>query len=511
MLKVAFCLRFLLFFAALPLSAELLYRLDFNDPEVKKAIARCPFAEVSADFENTQVLTVRVPPDRKDEPPERTAVWIPLDPKRIGAAGSVIEVGGDVKFTGVSRPKFYYNGVKFMMAYRRDGRMYHPAFLPGDVSRSVTSGTRDWFHTSRTTPLAENAAGVRLVLGLQDSSGEASFRNIAVYRAGKAPVSTLKLPEIPKARYTRDIPVRRGVMSPKPSHGPREEDFAELAKWNANLIRWQLYLPKSESLAVYRERVAGALDDVQKALELSQKYGLKLVIDLHPSPNLGLVMGTPEGREFLKEFWRGAVKRYRNHPALWGYDILNEPHARVLGPGDPSWPRIAEELIRLIRELDPETPIIVEAENMAAPQSLEYLPVFDYPNIYYSIHMYIPGELTHQLDRRAGVFHGYPSPAWNKEYLRGWLERTREFQRKSGARIFVGEFGCVRWAPGAGRYLSDLIELFEEYGWDWCYHAFREWDGWSAEHGDDPASAEPVPVSARREVLLKAFSKNGKE
>ena len=30
-------------------------------------------------------------------------------------------------------------------------------------------------------------------------------------------------------------------------------------------------------------------------------------------------------------------------------------------------------------------------------------------------------------------------------------------------------------------WIRDCIDILEEYGWDWSYHAFREWDGWSVE------------------------------
>jgi hypothetical protein len=32
--------------------------------------------------------------------------------------------------------------------------------------------------------------------------------------------------------------------------------------------------------------------------------------------------------------------------------------------------------------------------------------------------------------------------------------------------------------------MRDAIELFEEAGWDWTYHAFREWQGWIS-NGDN--------------------------
>ena len=58
-------------------------------------------------------------------------------------------------------------------------------------------------------------------------------------------------------------------------------------------------------------------------------------------------------------------------------------------------------------------------------------------------------------------------------------------------------------------HIRDLIDLFEEYGWDWSYHAFREWAGWSVEHTTDPKDWQPSPTPTNREKLLKAwFAKN---
>jgi hypothetical protein len=51
----------------------------------------------------------------------------------------------------------------------------------------------------------------------------------------------------------------------------------------------------------------------------------------------------------------------------------------------------------------------------------------------------------------------------------------------------------------------------EENGWDWAYHAFREWQGWSVEHGSDKADTKPSPTPTDRERLLRGwFSENEK-
>ncbi|MFC1852481.1 hypothetical protein ACFL27_19970 [candidate division CSSED10-310 bacterium] len=73
--------------------------------------------------------------------------------------------------------------------------------------------------------------------------------------------------------------------------------------------------------------------------------------------------------------------------------------------------------------------------------------------------------------------------------------------------IYVGEFSAIRWAPdnSAYYYLRDVIELFEEYEWNWTYHAFREWHGWSVEHSEDPDDYEPFEGETDREKLLKSW------
>ena len=48
--------------------------------------------------------------------------------------------------------------------------------------------------------------------------------------------------------------------------------------------------------------------------------------------------------------------------------------------------------------------------------------------------------------------------------------------------MFVGEFSAIAWAPNAEGYIRDCISIFEELGWDWTYHAYREFLGWSVEH-----------------------------
>ena len=139
--------------------------------------------------------------------------------------------------------------------------------------------------------------------------------------------------------------------------------------------------------------------------------------------------------------------------------------------------------------------------------------------------MYLPHEFTHQgipMDGKSSIkltsdiLVRYPGNIAgtfvDKAALRRLLSPVREFQLANNARIFVGEFSAIRWAPGAARYLDDCISIFEEYGWDWAYHAFREWPAWSVEHRNEPADLQThIPAQSptdRALVLRKWFAKN---
>jgi endoglucanase len=215
----------------------------------------------------------------------------------------------------------------------------------------------------------------------------------------------------------------------------------------------------------------------------------------------------PPYQEQAAAFWRELATVLRGHPALAGYDLLNEPHPeRTLGLDDSSPNLVAglqraagttadlnvfnERLVKAIREVDPETPIVLEGPAYAGAQGMPALrPVSD-PRVLYSFHMYEPYVYTNRKTNRGrfaypGSFprgEGQPNLSWDKAALEALLEPVRTWQATHGLlanRIVAAEFGCHRLSPGADRYLGDLVDLFERYGWHWAFYAFREdtWDG----------------------------------
>jgi hypothetical protein len=129
--------------------------------------------------------------------------------------------------------------------------------------------------------------------------------------------------------------------------------------------------------------------------------------------------------------------------------------------------------------------------------------------------MYEPYEFTFQNLATNDTPLNYPGiiagKMWNKDQLRTLLEPNSVWQKIYNVSIHIGEFSAVRWAPGNStrNYLSDLIELYEEYGWTWDYHCFREFQGWDVEMIGDKDHPQRSPVPTDRQLLLMEwFKKN---
>jgi hypothetical protein len=214
------------------------------------------------------------------------------------------------------------------------------------------------------------------------------------------------------------------------------------------------------------------------------------------------------------QYWKDLALRLKNHPAIVGFNIQNEPHPEIFF-GNPSfwdnelidWYQNVQgtpadlnlfysKVISAIREVDMETPIIIEPGLYATPWAFCYLEKYNDPNIIYSFHMYEPYNFTTQkLNNGRYQYPGEIQIEGNniifklsKSSLKDFLDPVVKWAKKNNVpnnRIWVGEFGCSRKTKGVDNYLSDLIEIFNENHWHWSFYAFREdvWDNMDYELG----------------------------
>ena len=90
------------------------------------------------------------------------------------------------------------------------------------------------------------------------------------------------------------------------------------------------------------------------------------------------------------------------------------------------------------------------------------------------------------------------------------MKKAKDFSDKYNVPMFIGEFSCPRWTGDYGnQYLKDQIEVYEEYGFSWAYHAFRENQLWDVEMSNyDKNDTIRVETTPRKELLIKSFSLN---
>jgi hypothetical protein len=232
----------------------------------------------------------------------------------------------------------------------------------------------------------------------------------------------------------------------------------------------------------------------------------------------------PQYQDHWVAVWEKIARRYKGNPTIWAYNPISEPvQTRPLPKGMPDCIGAQVRLAKAIRAIDPDMPIFIEVADWDMPDAYKNLKPVAISNVIYQVHMYDPHPFTLQ-----GIWLGtkylgttYPGKIegegamWDKQQLRKDLQPVRDFQLAHNVSIYVGEFGVVRWAPGACNYLRDCIDLFEEYGWDWTYHGYREappaggWDGFSVEHGSNQGDHQPAkePTDCEK-LLLSWFAKN---
>ena len=214
-------------------------------------------------------------------------------------------------------------------------------------------------------------------------------------------------------------------------------------------------------------------------------------------------------------FWKELAAKLKDHPAIIGYNPLNEPHpARRDGfesnsEGFKDWlnqhkggtsdlNRFNRLIVKTIRSEDKETPIVLDCWFHSTPDGFSHLTPVDDDKVLYAFHFYEPWIfVTYRVNK--GRF-SYPDnmPGETQETTTKWTisEIHRRLQpvvewaylfNIPTSRIIAEELGCDRRVSGAKKYLEDIVGVFNEATWHWAFYSFRasDWDGLDYELGTE--------------------------
>ena len=276
----------------------------------------------------------------------------------------------------------------------------------------------------------------------------------------------------------------------------------------------------------FRGLIQQDLAQLIEVLDWAQKHKIKVVIAPLDLPGNQWIQNN-DGRRDLrlwndKAYWQQAAAYWaelaaglKDHPAVCAYNILNEPTPEMKTGLDEyssvsryeAWydkhrgtahdlPAFYETAIAAIRQVDTQTPIMLDAGWFALPRAFAYWPRIGDDKVLYAFHMYEPYAFTNHRNLRREEPYVYPGRipygekevVWNKPQIERYLASFFDWARAREIpinRLVCGEFGCYRRNPGAAAYLTDVLDVLNERDLHWAFYSFREdeWDGYDYELG----------------------------
>lgn len=240
-----------------------------------------------------------------------------------------------------------------------------------------------------------------------------------------------------------------------------ERDFVIIKSWGMDSVR----IPVPYFIFGDREPFIGCIEDLDKAFNWAEKYGLKILIDLHTAPegqngfDNGGISGVckwaqnPEEVEFELSVLERLAKRYGKREGLWGIEILNEPILEKM------W-----EFMDIPKRYPPVD------ENMSAGSkgiSYEFIRNF-YLEAYDRIRKFMPEE-------KYVVFHdGFELKIW-KDFMRA--EKYKNVVLDTHQYLMMAELnGCDQTVESYTKYVEENfakdIEEMQKYFpvicGEWC-------------------------------------------
>ncbi|OQX88650.1 hypothetical protein B6D60_01640 [candidate division KSB1 bacterium 4484_87] len=237
------------------------------------------------------------------------------------------------------------------------------------------------------------------------------------------------------------------------------------------------------------------------------------------------------------QMWAYAAGRYKNHPAVVGYDLMVEPNANEvwfdLWDQDQfyqqyagtlyDWNQLFPRITNAIRQVDSETPVLVGGMGYSSVDWLPYIvPSADNRTIY-TVHQYAPHVYTHQEPPLDKTYPGFFDTDWNgtkENFNQAWLQNLfatiDDFCVQTDREVAINEFGAMRWEPGVADFMDDEMDLMEQRGmnyalwvWETSWQEYaREVDDFNFRHGPDPNHHSDVASSDFINAIKNHWAKN---
>lgn len=259
-------------------------------------------------------------------------------------------------------------------------------------------------------------------------------------------------------------------------------DYAYIHELGLNTVRLNLDFRTFEEDANPYTYKSEGWTWLEKNILAARQNGLYLILDMH-APQGGYQSygysgvfwkSTTTAINYRNRFialWKKIAERYKEEPAIVGFDLINEPLLPTVAGQNTSvlYSTVMNQVIDSIRTVDTNHLIIVE-QHFKNGGAYDHA-ILDDNNVMYDSHFYIPWEYCSQLDPAYGAndYGPYPNTTygWNKSQLiNDMLTEGLQFSIDHNVPLNTGEFGLNRMVVqqpgyGASTYLADMQCIFD--------------------------------------------------
>ncbi|MET9437601.1 cellulase family glycosylhydrolase [Streptomyces sp. NPDC006551] len=215
-------------------------------------------------------------------------------------------------------------------------------------------------------------------------------------------------------------------------------------------------------------------------------------------------------RRAQAEMWRVLADRFADHPAVLGYDLINEPMGELREGEDlptaarriereqltPMYNRLADA----VRAVDRDTWVFVEPTPIVGEGVPTGLGRIDDPKVVYAPHFYNAG-------MEAGADYD-PAAGWIEAYEQAVTRYPGEY----GIPVVVGEWGPLNNSlPNMNRFYRDAMASLGRYGSGWAGYVWCYGGGYCAVDGagtfrtNKELTAEPYAEAVAGTVRSSAY------
>jgi endoglycosylceramidase len=212
----------------------------------------------------------------------------------------------------------------------------------------------------------------------------------------------------------------------------------------------------------------------------------------------------PDLRQAQIDAWLHVVERVRDHPALFGYDLMNEPFGKIR-PGEDLFTaaeRVEREqltamyqrLTDAISAVDPDHWVFFEPPNLASLGIPTSLGEVRGPKVAVYPHMYDPN-IESATYTPGGVVEYDPA------FFARWAAATLVYTERHPIPLLVGEWGIAQPdRPGMDAFVRDSLATLEQVGSGWSVFNWCRGTGYcplDAAGADRPAIGQIFQPYAR--------------